>query len=557
MDFHHELVAFGPLSRVATLRRPALWAFAGTLLFALAFQGSRGLWEPDEGRHTDVALQMLWTGDFLHPALSPELPHYTKPPLTYWALAASAAALGPNEWALRLPSALAFAFTVLLVAGLARRLRPDGPPWLPALVYATSLLPFVAAATIGTDTLLALWETLAVFGFVACWWSDEPARARRYRLLMWGAFGLAFLTKGPPGLLPLLAILSFALLARGRSGLRRTVSVGSLALFLVVALWWFVTVVAMRPELLGYFLRFEVAGRLFSSVHHRNSAWYGSLETYVPTLLVGSLPWTLPLFRGIRRLPDLARSAAWRRRLAEDPATAFLLLWLLVPLAVFLVARSRLPFYVLPLAAPLSLLLSGMGARKGPVAEGARRRAPVFDIGRTGHRVLLALWLVALVGLKLAAARLDSPQDSRRFARVLDAAVDKPFGKVVFVDLLPHYGLSLYLETDVERITLEDGLRRQGPLEPVRGLSDELARPGARVFVVPGGARERFEAAAGELSCRVLPRGGEGGVRFFVLEPAPGAPGWAVHLCRSSYARPGRVFGLGPQVFPPSAARPH
>ena len=544
------------MSRLATLRRPTLWAFAAVLLFVLAFQGSRGLWEPDEGRYSDVASQMLWTGDFLHPALSPELPHYTKPPLTYWALAASVASLGPDEWALRLPNALAFAFTVLLVAGIARRLRLDAPPWLPALIYATSLLPFVAAATISTDTLLTLWETLAVFGFVACWWSEDAARGRRYRLLMWGAFGLAFLTKGPPGLLPLLAILPFALLARGRAGLRRTVSAGSLALFLGVALWWFVTVVVMRPELLAYFLRFEVAGRLFSTVHHRNSAWYGSLETYVPTLLVGSLPWTLPLLRGIRRLPTLVRPAAWRRRLADDPATAFLLLWLLVPLAVFFVARSRLPFYVLPLAAPLSLLLSGMGARRSAAAQGAPRRAPVFDAGRTSHRVLLAVWLVALLGLKVVAAHVDSSQDSRRFARVLRAAVDKPFGKVVFVDLLPHYGLSLYLETDVERITLEDGLRRQNPLEPVRGLSDELARPGARVFVVREDARARFEAAAEELTCRVLPRGGDGGVRFFLLEPAPGAPAWAARLCRSSYARPGRVFGLGEQVYPPGAARP-
>jgi len=29
------------------------------LVFALLFQGSRGLWERDEGRYTDVAVQML------------------------------------------------------------------------------------------------------------------------------------------------------------------------------------------------------------------------------------------------------------------------------------------------------------------------------------------------------------------------------------------------------------------------------------------------------------------------------------------------------------------
>ncbi len=527
------------------VRGRAWWgALAALLLYVLAFQGSRGLWEPDEGRYTDVALQMLWTGDFLHPHLSPELPHYSKPPLTYWAIAASFAGGGDSEWAARLPNALAFALTVLLVAGLARRLVPAAPPWWAALAYATSLLPFVAASTVSTDTLLTLWETLAVFGFADCWWSEDPRRAARARLLMWGAFGLAFLTKGPPGLLPLLAILPFSVLARGRSGLRRVVSVGSLALFLAVGFWWYAVVVALRPELLSYFLRFEVADRLFTPVHHRNSQWYGALAVYVPTLLVGSLPWTAPLFRGLRRLPTLARPTAWRRRLAADPEAAFLLLWLLVPLAVFFAARSRLPYYLLPLFVPLALLL----ARE---AAGTGGRRPLFDPGRTAHRVLLAAWLVALVGLKAVSAHVERPEDSRRFARVLQAAAGRPFGEVVFVDAEPRYGLAFYLETDVERVYLEPGSRARNPLAPRRGLLDELARPAARVFVTRARGAEPFEAAAAQLGCRALRRGGDGDLRFYVLEPAPAGPAWRGRLCRSDYAKPGRLFQLGPPATHP------
>ena len=37
--------------------RPALLLVA-LFVYALAFQGSRGLWEPDEGRYTAVALEM-------------------------------------------------------------------------------------------------------------------------------------------------------------------------------------------------------------------------------------------------------------------------------------------------------------------------------------------------------------------------------------------------------------------------------------------------------------------------------------------------------------------
>ncbi len=498
-----------------TTGRRNLWAVAALLLYALAFQGSRGLFEPDEGRYTDVALEMLRTGDWLHPQLHPELPHYSKPPLTYWAIAGSLAVFGRNEWAARLPNALAFVATVLLVAGLARRLVPGAPPGWAGWIYATSLLPFVAAATVSTDTLLALWETLAVYGFAACWKSADPGRAARYRLLMWGACGLAFLTKGPPGLLPLLAILPFALLAGGRASLRRVVSGGSLALFLAVGFWWYAAVIASRPDLLAYFLRFEVADRLFTPVHHRNSEWYGGLVVYLPTLLVGSLPWTLPLARGLRRLPALARPAAWRRRLATDPETTFLLLWLLVPLAVFLVARSRLPFYVLPLFAPLSLLFAREAAGRGG-------RAPRLDPGTARRRVLLALWLVFLVGLKVVSAYVARPEDSRRLAGRLAVAAGRPFDEVVFVDLQPRYGLALYTGAEIEEVFLRPGSAPRNPLAPAQGLADELAEPEARVWVVRDGAQGLFQAAAAELGWWALARGGDGELRFFLLARGPG-----------------------------------
>ena len=40
---------------------------------AFSFQGSRGLWEPDEGRYTNVALNMLETGDYLLPRMDAEV----------------------------------------------------------------------------------------------------------------------------------------------------------------------------------------------------------------------------------------------------------------------------------------------------------------------------------------------------------------------------------------------------------------------------------------------------------------------------------------------------
>jgi 4-amino-4-deoxy-L-arabinose transferase-like glycosyltransferase len=179
-------------------------ALAGWLVLALlcvlafAWQGTRGLWDPDEGRYTAVALQMLDSGEWLVPRLSDHQEHLTKPPLYYWTVAASVAAFGMSEWAVRLPNALAFVLTGLLVLALARSLAPRRP-WLAPLAWATSLYTVLAANVASTDTLLALFETAAMY---CAWRAQRDGDSRAWHTLMWTAFGLAFLTKGPPGCCP-------------------------------------------------------------------------------------------------------------------------------------------------------------------------------------------------------------------------------------------------------------------------------------------------------------------------------------------------------------------
>src|SRR5262245_50626322 len=71
-----------------------------------ATAGLRPLSLPDEGRYVGVALEMLWSGNWLEPTLN-TLPYFHKPPLFYWLTAASLATFGINTWAARLASLLA------------------------------------------------------------------------------------------------------------------------------------------------------------------------------------------------------------------------------------------------------------------------------------------------------------------------------------------------------------------------------------------------------------------------------------------------------------------
>ncbi len=191
------------------------WLIALLCVMAFAFQGTRGLWEPDEGRYSAGGVHMAQDGDWLVPTLDGVTPHLTKPPVTYWALAASFKLLGYNEWAARLPSALAYIGTGLFLFGLGRRLCPR-KPWVPSVVWALSFAPVIAANVVSTDPLLVLFETAAMYAFVEAQ-ARAPDAARKWYLGMWLAWGLAFMTKGPPGLLPLIAMtVMFAIHDRAR-----------------------------------------------------------------------------------------------------------------------------------------------------------------------------------------------------------------------------------------------------------------------------------------------------------------------------------------------------
>jgi len=503
------------------------WPGKGTwllllLVLSLAFQGSRGLWEPDEGRYTDVALEMLRFGDYITPALHHELPHFTKPPLTYWTLASSIAAFGRNEWAVRLPLSLAFVATVLLVYGIGKRLVP-ALPWLPALVYATSLMPFVSSNIVSTDTLLTLWETMAVFGFIALWWGEDPARWPVDRMVLWGGFGLAFLSKGPPALLPLLAILAFAALTRkAKSAHRpvpRLVTPLSLLLFLLVGGTWFVMVIILNPGLLGYFLHYEIVDRMFTSVHERNPEWYGAFKVYLPTFLLGTIPWIVPVGAGLRRAPRLVTPRFWRSLRRDDPDLLFLLLWFLGPLAIFALARSRLPLYVLPLFVPLSVLIGRWLApwAKRTLARAARPGRRITP--RTALTVGLGIWMVALVGLKATAAHLDRPEDSRRMARAIEAQVLAPYSEVAFFDERPRYGLSLYLDVEIERLELVRHETHTTSHHLVDTLEDEMTEGENPLYVLDVYEADMLELRARDVGRRAVEQGRFEDYVFYTLVP--------------------------------------
>jgi 4-amino-4-deoxy-L-arabinose transferase-like glycosyltransferase len=424
------------------LQSPVVRIAALALALALLFLGARGIWDPDEGRYTNVALHMLDSGNWIEPHRSDAIAHWTKPPLTYWAIAASVTTFGRNPWAARLPGALSYLLCVWLAWRIARRLAP-GSGHQAALVYATMLLPIGAAHLVTTDYVLAACESLAMWAFVEARFGDRAA-AQRWLWLMWAGFALAFLAKGPPGLLPLLAVLAFDLATPEPSAPTatrpRALGWQGLLVFVAIAAPWYATVTLRNPGLLDYFLGNEVVGRVASDEFARHGQWYGWIAIYLPTLVIGTLPWTPALLRWARTLP--ARMRAWRTHMGrrDDAAGVLLAAWLLLPLLVFCVSRSRMPLYILPLFLPLAVIAARQRLQEG-------RPQPRWR--------WIAVWCACVLGLQLAAAHWPTHKDAGAWASAIHARTTDPVTRIVFVDDMARYGLHLHLGADVEKLSLQ------------------------------------------------------------------------------------------------------
>jgi 4-amino-4-deoxy-L-arabinose transferase len=443
------------------------------LAVALLFNGARGLWAPDEGRYIAGALEMLRRHDFVGIFLNDDTAHFAKPPLTYWSLAVALKAFGHSEFVARLPNALAFVATACLLLPAGRLLVPRSPA-LPMVLYATMALPFLGASFVTTDTIATLFTTLAGVSFL---YLQAGVAPRRAAIAMWTGFGLAFLTKGPPMLLALPVFLGWLVWRRDWSALRRMSLSAGIPLFAAIAFSWFLLADRRFPGLLDYLTGAEVAGRVASPEFQRNSSWYGGFEVYPPTILVGTLPW-LPVWLFFRRRGKFSPALA-------GPADRLLLAWIGVPLLVFLLARSRLPLYLLPLFAPFALWL-------------ARRLEPAVVALRPERAGLaLAGCLGLLVAAKFAIAQL-SPEghDGRAAAAFVSRLAPGPIDDVVYVDDHAMWELRFYLGTQVREAWARRMLDE--PAYQPRRMLTELVVAGApprRLFVVNPRSTAEFERA--------------------------------------------------------------
>ena len=406
------------------------------LAVSVSFQGSRGLYETSEGRYAECAREMLESGNWIEPTLN-YAPHWTKPPLTYWAIALGINWMGHNEWGARSMNAIAFFLTTLAVTWIGRTLWDHRTGAIAGIVYATSLFPAAGAFALTSDTLLTFWEIFTVLCFLkAC--HSETSRSRGLWIhTMYVSLGFGFLTKGPPSLIPLIPILLWYLRTRKPAGLFRP---SALFLFLVTGFSWYLLVCFRNPGLFSYFLGTEIVGRIVSD-SIRNAKWYGPITVYLPVVLLGGGVWSFHGFKLLLKKKFLSPKV-FMKTLGNEKYAFFLVSWLVPALMIFILVRNRLPLYILPLYAPFTLLVArGLGVESEK--QGSMRKMMWTGI----------LSAALLVGLKGASA-VSTPKNDMKALYRLYTQKAPGINEVAAFNESRLFGLQYYLNGRLERISI-------------------------------------------------------------------------------------------------------
>lgn len=301
---------------------------------ALPNLGGPSLWDIDEGNNAEAAREMFVSGDWVVPTFNYRL-RTDKPALLYWCQIAAYNVFGVNEFAARLPSALAALLAALAAYELARGMFNPATGLLAGVMLPTCLLFCIAGHFANPDALLTLSLTLS-FG---CFWAW-------YRGVGWAivpcgvAMGLGVLAKGPVAVvLPVLVWGTFLL---AQKELWRAFRIEFLlclgCAFLVAAPWYtWVAVETKGRWLMGFWFNHN-QGRFLAPMESHG----GSVVYYLPVLLLGLAPWSLFV------LPALGEAVrkAWH---GSDDRLRYLVIWAGVYLAFFSCAATKLPNYVLPI----------------------------------------------------------------------------------------------------------------------------------------------------------------------------------------------------------------
>ena len=376
----------------------------------------------DEPRFAEASREMLQRGDYIVPYFNNHY-RFDKPPFTYWCQVASYRVFGDNDFAARLPSAIAAALTALILLEWGRRIGSERVGWWAAIIFTLCLQTFVHAKAAVADMWLVFFVTLAH------WSAYELVRDRATSISQpstlnsqsswWWVFYLAlafgFLAKGPIAWTPLLTVGWTMFFARDIELARRFKFVRGMFLTLaVVSIWGIPALIRTHGDFFRAGIMHHVVARSFSTMEGHGASSFGAylllLPFYFLTVFASFFPWSI-------KLPWLTKRL-WHER---DKIDNYLLTGGLIIFLIFTFVQTKLPHYTLPAFPLLALLMA---------RHLAQANVPTRTFVRIASATAAILLAIALIVPPIIANQFPSAQLFQQSGTDLTRAME--FGAVQY-----------------------------------------------------------------------------------------------------------------------------
>lgn len=364
------------------VKRPALAVTVAMLwLVVIAWVGyiwnlgNVGLIDETEPLFAEASRQMLVTGDWITPYFNGET-RFDKPILIYWCQAIAYALIGVNEWAVRLPSAIAAIAVMALVFYTVQWCLAQSQESQPVSLIRGYLIAAVAAAVTALNPEMMIWgrtgvSDMLLTGCIAsallCFFRGYAGLGNegnaspsfipnQWYLACYVLIAGGILTKGPVGIvLPGLIIGAFLLYAGQLRAVAREMRpiLGLIIILCLSAPWYGLVIWRNGWNYINSFFGYHNLERFTEVVNGHSAPWY----FYFIIVLLLFAPYSVYLPLAMFRLQFWQRSH-WRNQPRSQQLGLFAFIWFITVFSFFSIAVTKLPSYVLPLMPAAAILVS-------------------------------------------------------------------------------------------------------------------------------------------------------------------------------------------------------
>ncbi|MBD9458804.1 glycosyltransferase family 39 protein [Pseudomonas sp. PDM05] len=372
------------------------------LLFFFAL-GSHELQGSTEARVAGIAMAMHLDNNWVVPQLFRE-PFLEKPPLSLWLDAGAIRLFGGTTWAVRLASAFAGLFSVMLFYGMLRKFgRPQTLALSAALILATMASYWSNVRGVGEDSLLSLGVTTALLGFYqAMRPENQGSKSGAWALFTLGMV-IATLSKGVLGLaMPGIVIFVYLVVTSvidKRLRIGDWLKPGLFTLLALVPLLIWLGFLFQRGgmQAVGEVLWTNSVGRFSGSFVE--AGHYEPFYYYLAKLPEAFLPWNILVYLGLWHL---------RKSLARNRYLLFFCIWLVAQFTLLTLASSKRTVYLMSLT-PAAAVLAAEYARV--LLDRLKDRRPALY---RYHRQVIGGVFAVLIASYMSAAFVFAPKADKR-----------------------------------------------------------------------------------------------------------------------------------------------